>query len=610
MAIQKDCKEQKIPLKIGIHEGEIVFSKSDVLGDVVNIASRLQESTETGCISISAAVYSEIKNKPDVRTEFIEEKVFKNVDGPIKVYRVACEGEEVTHTSSMDFQRKKKGKKIIYSLIAVIIFILIASMVIWNNPLKKQFFSSKFNSDKSIAVLPFNYLSEDQSKQYLADGILDFITGHLTKIEEMRVTPRTSVEQYRETTKTASTIGKELGVNHLIEGSFFMVNNQVKLTIQLIIVEEEDHALYKEYDMDCNEITDIISVQSEVAQDIAKQVEVLVTPEVKERIESVPTENLMAYNLYLQARHMWIQEGKENLDKSLTYYRKAIELDSNFALAYAGIATTYISYSWFGYAPRKDVIPQAKKAAMKALEIDNTLGEAHTELAWAMLIYDWNWRESEKEFKLAIQLNPNYARAHSLYAWLLTSVGRHGEAIEESNRAVELDPLSIEIWVELGRHYYYARDYNKAIEEYRKILEFFPYNEKSLIAWYPHSELAKALAQKGLYKEAIKEYLKAEFEPTFHWNLGYIYAMAGEQEKAREILNYYLDLSKKEFVWSISIAFIYVGLDDMDMAMEWFEKSYRERGGGFNELKVHPMLDPIRSDPRFQDLLRRVNLSD
>lgn len=595
--IQKVSNREGIPLRIGIHEGEVVFEGGDVLGDGVNVASRLEEHAQEGCINISGAVYRDIKNKPGINAEFIEEKNLKNVDEPIKVYKVKYEGvisEDVVNT--IYGQSVRRRKYLPYYFITGLV-IVIGVFMIWYNLPKKQ----AEELEKSIAVLPLDYLSEDQSKQYLADGVMDAITGHLSKIEGLRVTPRTSVEQYRETTKTASVIGEELDVSYLIEGSFLMINNQVRLTIQLVIAKEEDHVLYKEYDKDWSEI---FVVQSEVAQAIAKEVAVIITPEVKERIESIPTENLEAYNLYLQGRHFWILEGRDNYDKSIEYYKRALEIDQNFALAYSGMATTYTSYAWDGYLPWGNVIPQLKEAAMKALEIDNTLGEAHAELAFARLLFDWDWAGSEKEFKHALELNPNDARTHNRYAWLLTTVGRLDEAIEEDKRAHELDPLSSVIWVELGRRYYFARDYDKAIEEYQKVLELFP------DSWYAHSELALALSQKGLYNEAIEEFLKTDFDPTYYWLFGYIYGVAGKREKALELLNYYLEQIQKGFMWPTTIAFIYIGLGDEERAFEWLEKSYEQRGPWLIHLKVDPMFDSLRSDPRFQDLLERMNFPD
>jgi adenylate cyclase len=444
--IQKVSHKEGIPLRIGIHEGEVVFEGGDVLGDGVNVASRLEEHAQEGCINISEAVYRDIKNKPGINAEFIEEKNLKNVDEPIKVYKVKYEGvisEDVVNT--IYGQPVRRRKYLPYYFITGLVIVIGVFMILYNLPKKPA-----EELDKSIAVLPFDYLSEEKDKQYLADGVMDAITSNLAKISELRVIAKTSVERYREHSMDVRDIGKEMDVSYVVEGSFQLVGDKARLIIQLINTKDGSHLWSNEYDRDWS---DIFKVQSEVSQTIAKEVAVNITPKVKERIESIPTENLEAYNLYLQGRHFWIQGGKDDLDKSIEYYKRALEIDPNFALAYSGMATTYSSYAWLGFRPWKDVIPKMKEAVMNALEIDNTLGEAHAELAFARLLFDWDWAGSEKEFKHALELNPSSARTHNRYAWLLTTVGRLDEAIEEDKRAHELDPLSFEIWVELGRRY-------------------------------------------------------------------------------------------------------------------------------------------------------------
>jgi TolB-like protein/Tfp pilus assembly protein PilF len=603
--IQMVSKREGIPLRIGIHEGEVVFESGDVLGDGVNVASRLQELAQEGCINISGAVYRDIKNKPGINAEFIEEKSLKNVDEPIKVYKVKCEGvisEDVVNT--ILGQSVKWRKYLPYYFITGLV-IMIGVFMIWYNLPEKPV----EELDKSIAVLPLDYLSEDQDKEYLADGVMDAITSHLAKIDDLRVMARTSVEKYRNNPTDPREIGNELKVSYLLEGSFQMHGENVRLITQLINTSDGSHKWSNEYD---RKYTDIFKVQSEVAQAIAKEVAVAITPEVKERIETIPTENLEAYNLYLQGRYFWNQGGRNDLDKSIQCYKRALEIDPKYALAFAGMATTYFAYAWYGYLPRRDAISQARTAAMKALELDNSVGEAHAELANIRLIYDWNWSESEKGFKRALELNPSSARAHNRYAWLLSVVGRHDEAIEHSKIANELDPLSVEIWVEFGRRYYFAHDYDRAIEEYRKVLELFPTIKYSRISWYAYSELALALSEKGLHNEAIEEFLKTDFDaPADYWRLGYIYGVAGKQAKALEILDYYFELSKKsDFKWTANIACIYIGLGEKDKAFEWLEKSYEQRDSWLIQIKVDPMYNSLRSDPRFQDLLERMNFPD
>ena len=490
-----------------------------------------------------------------------------------------------------------------WKIASYISFVVIVGMVLFNVMSNNRRSRNVQKLEKTIAVLPFEiWNSDEEFRYYLGEAIANEINTQLAKINDFHVYSYTSSSKFKGTNKPSiPQIGKELGANFIIEGTVERQDEDVSIHVQVIQAKTDGHIWAHEFK---GKWEDIFTIRAEIAIRIAEELKTVLSTEEVERIEDEPTKNIKAYNLYLQGRHFWIQEGRDDLDKSIEYYERALEIDPNYALAYAGMAITYSSYAWFGYSPRKEVIPQAKEAALKALEIDNTLGEAHTELAFALLVHDWDWSGSEKAFKHALELNPNHARAHNLYAWLLTDVGRHEEAIEESKRAHELDPLSAEIWVEFGRRYYWDRDYDKAIDEYRKVLELFPNY------WYARSELALALSQKGLHNEAIEEYLTIEFEHTYHWHLGYIYGVAGKREKAMEILNNYLELSKKEFVWTAGIAIIYIGLGENDKALEWLEKTFEQREGWLTELKVEPMFDSLRSDPRFQDLLERMNFPD
>jgi len=498
-------------------------------------------------------------------------------------------------------QKPKKRLILLLSRLALIVVIVIVVLFAFNIIGGNKSAKDLAELEKSIAVLPFDNMSDDSEFAHLGDAMTDEIIMQLYKINEFEVRSRTSIMQYKDTEKGSPLIGKELNVNYLLEGSTQRYKDRVRIRIQLIHASTDDHIWGDIFEGEWNDIFDI---QIHVAKQVAHELKTVLSPEEIERIEDEPTTNIEAYNLYLLGRYFWNQREKDDLDKSIEYYKQALEIDPNYAIVYSGMAITYTSYAWYGYLPRKDVIPQAKTAAMKALEIDNTLEEAHAELAHARHINDWDWTGSEKGFKRAIELNTNYARAHDLYAFLLTNVGRHNEAIEESKRAHELDPLSVDIWVDLGRRYYFARDYDRAIEEYRNALELFP------DSWYARSELALALSQKGLYNEAIEEYLKIEFEPSYHWHLGYIYGVAGKRDKALEILNYYLELSKEEFIWTAAIAFIFAGLDEKDKAFEWLEKTYDQREAWLDQLKVDPMYDNLRSDPRFQDLVERMNFPD
>jgi tetratricopeptide (TPR) repeat protein len=380
-----------------------------------------------------------------------------------------------------------------------------------------------------------------------------------------------------------------------VEGSIQKSGNRLRIIAQLINVKDGSHLWSHRFD---RELEDIFAIQDEISAAIVENMKIELLGEKKGKSEHPQTENVNAYNLYLQGRYFWRHGDKT---KSLEYFNKALEADPDYALAYSGIAATYISYAWHGLAPRKDVLPQAKAAALKALELDNTLGEAHAELAFARLIYDWDWTESEREFKRAIELSPSYAYAHWGYAWLLTYIGRHEEAIREAKRAHELDPLDVELWALYGRIYYYARAYEKAIKVYRNILEIYPDH------LYTRTLLALALVHNGNYQEAVNECQKLESRQVVRYEMGYVYGIVGETEKAIEILDHFLDRSEKGFIHNATIFFIYAALNNKDEAFRWLERTYDEREAYIGLLKVEPMFDNLRSDPRFQDLIDRMN---
>ena len=453
--------------------------------------------------------------------------------------------------------------------------------------------------EKSIAVLPFLNDSPDKENEYFINGTMESILDKLCKIQDLRVIARTSVEQYRDKPMQIEEIAEALNVNYILEGSGQKYENQIRLTVQLIDAKGGDHIWSGQYD---KELEDIFSIQSEIAQLIANEIKAIVTPEVKLRIEKKPTENMEAYNLYLQGRHFYSRvSGKEAYEKSIQFYQRALEIDPEFALAYSGIAASYSAFAHGGYLPRSEVMHLARAAAQKALAIDNTLGEAHAELAWTKIYQDFDWDGGEKGLKLALELNPNNAYAHRNYCWLLTMVGRYDESILEAKHALELDPLASDIWAWLARAYIYAGDYDRAIEEFEKFFTNYPDFENAR-RWF-----ALAYLLKGMNQEALSEIDKVE---TIFWIDGYIYGIAGEMEKAREVLDHYLERSKTAYVSPTDFTMIYLGLGESDTAMDYLEMAYEQHEGWLVLLRAEPMYDSLRSNPRFQALLDKMNYPD
>lgn len=490
----------------------------------------------------------------------------------------------------------------IATYLSIIIIIVLVGFQILNKGGQSNLI---LEQEKSIAVLPFENMSDDSEFDHLGDAMTDEIIMQLYKIHEFEVRSRTSIMQYKNTEKGSPAIGDELNVNFLLEGTTQRYEDKVRIRIQLIHALTDDHIWGEIYD---GKWEDIFDIQISVAKQVAEELQTVLSPEEVEKIEYKPTENIEAYNLYLQGRYFGVQYGKENLDKSIRYYKAALDQDPEYALAYSGMASTYTYYAQLGYLPRSDVMLKAKTAAEKALDIDNTLGEAHAELAWAKVYHNFDWKGGEKGLKRALELNPDYAHAHLQYAWLLTFIGRHAEALEESRRVRELDPLSRDRWVSHGRKILYSRDYVRAIEEFQKVLEVFPHSI------YARSELAMALYLNGSHDEAIEECLKMDYFdqqlPDASLKIGFIMGSAGKKEKTREILNYQLEISEKEFVRPTNFTILYMVLGEKDRALDWLERAYEQREGWLVLLKVEPMFDPLRSDPRFKAVLDKMDFPD
>jgi TolB-like protein/Tfp pilus assembly protein PilF len=455
---------------------------------------------------------------------------------------------------------------------------------------------------RSLAVLPLENLSGDPEQEYFSDGMTEALIAELGKISALRVISRQSVMRYKGTDKSMPQIAQELGVGAVIEGSVLHSEGRVRITAQLIGTGPERHLWANNYDRD---LSDILILLSEVARAIAGEIQVTLTPEEETRLGSTRPVNPEAHEAYLKGRYYWNKRTEEDIKQAIAHFQRAIEINPAYALAYAGLADCYVVPTTL---PPREALPRAKAAATKALEIDNTLAEAHTSLAVVMMQYDWDWAGTEREFQRAIELNPNYATAHQWYAEYLAAMGRLDEAIAKVKRAEELDPLSLIISWNVGRILIFARQYDQALEQGRKILELYPTSD-----WEAHDILALAYEQKGMYDEAIAEYEEAwgfTEEEIDEFRQAYAVGnMAGYWQKRLDILE---RPPKQEAVNPFLSIPIYARVGEKDQAFEWLERAYQEQSLGWFvvDLKVDPMLDPLRDDPRYADLLRRMNLPD
>jgi TolB-like protein/DNA-binding winged helix-turn-helix (wHTH) protein/Flp pilus assembly protein TadD len=459
-------------------------------------------------------------------------------------------------------------------------------------------------SIRSLAVLPLENLSGDASQDYFSDGMTDELITELGQFNELLVISRTSAMIYKGARKPLPQIARELNVDAVVEGTVLRSGSRVRITAQLILASADKHLWAQSYD---GELSDILALQNKVARSIAEQIRIKLNPKKQTELNHVRAVNAEAHEAYLKGRYFWNKRTGEGLKKAIDYFNEAIEKDPSYAQAYAGLADSYaLMGDWeYGVLPPTEAFPKAKAAATKALTLDNTLGEAHTSLAFVLDLFDWDWGAAEREYAQAVELSPSYATAHQWYAWHLIVLGRNSEAIAEIKRAESLDPLSLIISADMADVLLIARRLDESIQQSRKTMEMDP---RFAIA---HYQLGQAFVQKHMYSEGIAELQKAigfsGGSRTFRSNLAYAYAISGRRSEALDILNDLKSRSNNGFSHASEIALIYVGLGENDQAMIWLEKAYGER---FNpSVLLRPCFDSLRSSPAFQDLLRRIGLN-
>lgn len=454
----------------------------------------------------------------------------------------------------------------------------------------------------SIAVLPFQNKNTDADTEYLSNGLAESLIYRLSQLPDLKVTPTSTVLRYQGTEIDPIRIGSELGVNAVLSGRIVQHGESLTISAELTDVRNNKLLWGEQYD---RKISELLTTQREIAREIVDKLRLRVSGDEKGLAKRY-TESNEAYQLYLKGRFYWNKRTEESLKKAIDFFDQAIEIDPSFALAYAGLADCYVVPAI--QMPPRVSMPKAKASAMRALEIDDTLAEAHTSLARVYMSYEWNWPQAEKEFKRAIELDPRYAVAHEWYGGYFEATGNHAAAIEERKTALELDPLSLIINFELGQAYYYARDYDRAIDQYRKTIDMDPGFPPS------YQFLAACYEQKGQLDEAIAHYKVSPMinrggEWTFtKGGLGHAYAVKGQKQDAFRMISELQELSRDQFVPASSIALIYAGLGMNDEAFNWLEKGYEAHEFQLQWLAIEPRWDSLRTDPRFADLIRRIGL--
>jgi TolB-like protein/DNA-binding winged helix-turn-helix (wHTH) protein/Flp pilus assembly protein TadD len=485
------------------------------------------------------------------------------------------------------------------TLIALITALSVLILTIW---LFHSWHSSS-SGIRSIAVLPLDNLSGDDSQDYFSDGMTDELITDLAKIKALRVISRTSVMRYKRTNTPLSEIARTLNVDAIVEGSVLRSGERVRITAQLIQIPADKHLWAESYE---GNLSDTLALQNKVAQAVAEQIRIELTLQERDELKSVKKIDPEAYENYLKGRYFWNKRTADGLKKAVDYFDHAIAQDPNYAAAYSGLADTFaLLGDWqFAVMPTKEAVPKAKAAALKALELDDTLGEAHNSLAFCLEGYDWNFDAADREFQRAIELNPGYAPAHHWYAWHLALLGRNDEAIAEMRKAVSLDPLSLNINSDLSEILLIAHFSDESIQQGLKTIDMDPAFPAA------HNQLAQGYMTKHLYAKAIAELQKAiqlsGDSPIFTANLARIYVVTNRKAEALELLNDLKTSSVPSYPLAAEVAMVYTALGDKDQAMAWLEKGYQER---FNPgVLLRPGFDPLRSDARFQNLVRRIGL--
>ncbi len=626
LEISKELKKHpELRVRMGIHSGPVneisdLNEQANIAGAGINIAQRVMDCGDAGHILLSKRVADDLEQYSQWRSQLHDLGECEVKHGMrlhvVNLYRDELGNPNLPDKFRSAAQTSQARRKLSFvGIIAVVLLIGLAIVAMIfapailrsrekgqkNNPASANETSVVAIPEKSIAVLPFENRSEDKANAYFADGIQDEILTRLSKIADLKVISRTSTQHYKSAPENLREIASQLGVAHIVEGSVQKSGDTVRVNVQLIKAANDSHLWADTFD---RKLTDVFAVESEIAKSIADTLKAKLTGSEEHAISARPTENTEAHQFYLKGRYFWNKRTGPDLQTAIDYFKQAIEQDSNYALAYAGLADSYVLLPYFGAGTLQQSIPPAKAAAQKALELDPTLAEPHSTLG-EILFYDFDFSQSKKEFERAIALDPNDATAHQWFGnGPLIVTGEFDRAIAEGKRAVELDPLSLVINTDLAVSYTMARRYSEVIEQFNKILAMDPR------FYYARWTFGLALQCNGQLPEAIAQYKKAAEltdDPLVLAWLAQGYAKAGQRDEALKLLAQMEELATKRYVGAWSFAIVHLALGEKGKAIDELERAIRERSDPFvTFIKVSPLFDPLRGDPRFQALLAKA----
>jgi adenylate cyclase len=598
-------QERRMQFRIGVNLGDVMVEGEQIYGDGVNVAARLESLAEPGGICISDVVHGQIRTKLALRYQDLGEQHVKNIADPVRVLRVLMDGA-IPAANPAERIAGMKGHMLLAAISVLLLAAISYGVVKWKSlvPTISEEPAAKTRVIRSLAVLPLDNFSGDPNQEYFADGMTDELTTELASISALRIISRSSVMQFKGARRpSAPEIAKALNVDAVVEGSVLRAGDRVRITAQLIDAPADKHLWAKSFERTSR---DVLALQDGLAAAIAHEINVQLTPQEQARFATVRRVNPEAHEAYLKGRYFLSSPSDENIKKALGQFEHAIKVDPNFALAFAGLSDAYYwtSFSEELLAPT-EAMPKAKATAEKALQLDDALAEAHASLAGARWSFDFDWAGAESEFRRAIALNPSYAYAHDQYGVLLASQGRLDEALAENKRAAELDPLSPVVPFDMVFTLAWQGKYQAAMQQARRSLDLdptFSFGQFG-IGW---TDIAA-----GKVSEAIPELQKAKaMESTAFaagW-LGYAYAASGDRTRAQAVIEELRQESPQRFISPFYPAIIYLGLGDRERALGGLEKAYEARSNWLTNLKMDRIFDPLRSDPRFIELLRKVGV--